>query len=321
MAASPPSAPRFRSGYAALLGRPNAGKSTLLNRLLGQKLAITTPKPQTTRHRLLGIKNLPEAQIVFLDTPGVHEATKPLNRAMVRAAYAALSEADVIVLLVEAGRAAGREEALLVEAASRSAAPAIVAINKIDLARKQGLLPQIAEWSRRLSGAPVVPISALTGDGLDGLVAEIIARLPEGEPFFPPDQITDQPERFFAAEIVREKIFQLTGEEVPYATAVTIESFEEPASRSAAEGEEAQGRDGPGRGLVRISATIHVEKDSQKAIVIGKGGAKLKEIGTQARTGLEAFLGARVHLELWVKVDKNWTRSEREVRHLGYESS
>jgi GTP-binding protein Era len=343
VARPPATSPRFRAGYAALLGRPNAGKSTLLNRLLGQKLAIITPKPQTTRHRLLGIKNLPEAQIVFLDTPGVHEATKPLNRAMVRAAYAAIAEADVIVLLVEAGRAAGREEQLLVEAVGKAEAPVVVAINKIDLARKETLLPQIAEWSKRLAGAPVVPLSALTGDGLDRLVAEIVERLPEGKPFFPPDQITDQPERFFAAEIVREKIFQLTGEEVPYATAVTIDAFEEPASRSAAEGpevsravgaradfdassgtkraEEAQGREGPGRGLVRIGATIHVEKESQKAIVIGKGGAKLKEIGTQARVALEAFLGARVHLELWVKVDRNWTRSERDVRHLGYEPS
>jgi len=294
----------FRAGTVAILGRPNAGKSTLLNRILGQKLAITTPKPQTTRHRILGIWNGKNAQIVFLDTPGVHQAKKALNVAMVRAAFSAMTGADVLVLMVEAGRPEGREEELLVREAVKAKVPIVLAINKVDIVNKALLLPQIEAWSRRLPGAPIVPISALTGDGLPVLLDEILARLPEGSPFYPPDQITDQPERFFAAEIIREKIFQRTGEEIPYACAVTIEDWkEDPASKR-----------------VTISAVIHVEKDSQKAIVIGKGGAKLKAIGTEARLDLEAFLERRVHLSLWVKVDKNWTRDERHVKQLGYES-
>ena len=295
----------FRSGYAAILGRPNAGKSTLLNRILGQKLAITTPKPQTTRHRILGIWNAGNAQIVFLDTPGIHEAKKALNVAMVRAAFAAMSNADVLVLMVEGGEPPGPEEALLLAEARKSKAPIVVAINKVDRIHKGLLLPQIEAWSRRVPGAPIVPISALTGDGVDRLLGEILSRIPQGHPFYPPDQITDQPERFFAAEIIREKIFHHTGEEIPYACAVSIEDWkEDPATKH-----------------VTISAVIHVDKDSQKAIVIGKGGAKLKDIGTDARHELEAFLDRKVHLALWVKVDRNWTRDAREVRVLGYDTS
>ncbi len=293
----------FRSGYAAIVGRPNAGKSTLLNRILGQKLAITTPKPQTTRHRILGIWNAESAQIVFLDTPGIHEARKALNIAMVRAAFAAMNNADVLVLMAEAGEASGAEEALLLAEALKCKVPIVVAINKVDTIHKARLLPQIDAWSGRVPGAPIVPISALTGDGVDLLLGEILARIPEGQPFYPPDQITDQPERFFATEIVREKIFQRTGEEIPYACAVTIEDWKEDPSTK----------------HVTISAVIHVEKESQKGIVIGKGGTKLKEIGTGARLDLEAFLGCKVHLTLWVKVDPNWTRDAREVRVLGYE--
>jgi GTP-binding protein Era len=292
----------FRAGYVALLGRPNVGKSTLLNRLLGQKLAIVTPKPQTTRHRILGIKNLPGAQIVLVDTPGVHEARKAMNRAMVRAALAASTDADVIVALLEGGAEAGPEEETLLQPLREARASLILAINKIDRIKKAALLPQIAAWSERLPGAPVVPISALEGEGVDRLLKEIVERLPEGEPFYPPEQLTDQPERFFASEIVREKIFQLTGEEVPYATAVLVDEFKEADER----------------GIVRIRATIYVEKDSQKAIVIGKGGTKLKEIGSRARRDLEVFLGSKVGLSLWVKVDRNWTRDEKEVRRLGH---
>jgi len=294
----------FRTGTVAILGRPNAGKSTLLNRILGQKLAITTPKPQTTRHRILGIWNGENAQIVFLDTPGVHQAKKALNTAMVRAAFSAMAGADVLVLMVEAGRPEGREEEMLLDEALKTKAPIVLAINKVDVINKSLLLPQIESWSRHIPGVPIVPLSALTGDGVPVLLDEILARLPEGSPFYPPDQITDQPERFFAAEIIREKIFHRTGEEIPYACAVTIEDWkEEPAGKR-----------------VTISAVIHVEKQSQKAIVIGKGGAKLKAIGTEARLDLETFLERRVHLSLWVKVDKNWTRDAREVRLLGYET-
>jgi len=295
----------FRSGTVAILGRPNAGKSTLLNRILGQKLAITTPKPQTTRHRILGIWNGERAQIVFLDTPGIHEATKALNVAMVRAAFSAMANADVLVLMVEAGRREGSEEEMILREALKAKPPVVIAINKVDTIHKERLLPQIEAWSRRVPGAPIVPLSALTGDGVAALLDEILSRLPEGLPLYPPDQITDQPERFFAAEIVREKIFHCTGEEIPYACAVTIEDWkEDPATKH-----------------VTISAVIHVEKNSQKAIVIGKGGAKLKEIGTAARVELESFLGCKVHLALWVKVDRNWTRDAREVRLLGHETS
>ncbi len=294
--------PPFRAGYAALLGRPNVGKSTLLNRLLGQKLAIVTPKPQTTRHRILGIKNLPGAQMILIDTPGVHQARRAMNKAMVRTALSASAEADVIVVLLEAGGEAGPEEEILLRHLQGARASLLLAINKIDRVKKATLLPQIAAWSGRLPDAPVLPICALDGEGVDRLLDAIVERLPEGEPFYPPDQLTDQPERFFVSEIIREKIFQLTGEEIPYATAVLVEEYQEAQER----------------GLVRIRATIYVEKDSQKAIVIGKGGLKLKEIGTRARRDLEAFLGSKVGLSLWVKVDRDWTHDEQEVRRLGH---
>lgn len=292
----------FRTGYVALLGRPNAGKSTLLNVLLGQKLSIITAKPQTTRHRILGIKTLPRAQLLFLDTPGVHKATKAINTAMLRAVRSAIADADVCVVLVIAGDPAGDAEELLVDALGKSSASVIIAPNKIDRVRKEKLLPQIDEWRRRLPAAAIVPISALKSDGTDHLLQEIVARLPEGPALYPADQLTDLNERFFVSEIIREKIFALTGQEVPYATAVTVDEFKEDSKR----------------GLARISATIHVEKNSQKAILIGKGGLKLKEIGTRARRDIETLLGKRVHLSLWVRVDPNWTRDEKEVRRLGY---
>jgi GTP-binding protein Era len=301
---APPEGKEFRAGYAAILGRPNVGKSTLLNALLDQKLAIVTPRPQTTRHRILAVRNLPDAQVVFLDTPGIHESRRPLNAAMVRTALAAMSEAEVVVLMVEAAGVEGEEDEAVLRELSRVSAPIVVALNKIDLVPKKSLLPQMARWSERLPGAPIVPLSALRRERLDALLSEIVARLPEGPPFFPPDQITDQPERFFAAEIIRGKIFQLTGEEVPYASAVTIEEF----------------REDPKRGLVSIRAVIHVEKESQKAIVIGKAGARLKQIGTTAREEIEVLLGSRVFLGLWVKVDPNWTRDERAIQLLGYKA-
>lgn len=292
----------FRTGYVALLGRPNAGKSTLLNVFLGQKLSIITAKPQTTRHRILGIKTLPQAQLLFLDTPGVHKATKAINTAMLRAVRSAIADADVCVVLTVAGDPSGDAEDLLVEALGRSGGSVIIVLNKIDRVRKEKLLPQIDEWRRRLPDAAIVPISALKSDGTDHLLQEIVARLPEGSALYPADQLTDLNERFFVSEIIREKIFGLTGQEVPYATAVTVDEFKE-------------GSEG---GLARISASIHVEKDSQKAILIGKGGLKLKEIGTRARRDIETLLGKKVHLSLWVRVDPNWTRDEKEVRRLGH---
>lgn len=292
----------FRSGYVALVGRPNVGKSTLLNQILGQKLAIITPKPQTTRHRILGIKTLPDAQLLFIDTPGIHKARKALGRTMVRAAMSALADADVIVLLIDAQDADGAREEAILEQITNAREKVVVAINKIDRVPKLSLLPRIDAWSKRLPEAPVVPISALQGDGVDRLLQEILQRTPEGPAFYPPDQITDQPERFFVAEIIREKIYLFTGEEIPYSSAVIVDEFEEV----------------PKRKLARIQATIYVERDSQKAIIIGKGGLKLKEIGSEARKDIEAFLGSRVGLSLWVKVDRSWTRDLREVRRLGY---
>ncbi len=292
----------FRTGYVALLGRPNVGKSTLLNALIGQKLSVITPKPQTTRHRILGIKTLPRAQILFLDTPGVHKARKAINAAMLRAVRSAIADADVCVIMMIAGEPRGDAEEFLVNALGSSNASVIIALNKIDRVRKEKLLPQIDEWRKRLPDAEIVPISALKCDGTDRLLREIEGRLPEGPALYPADQMTDLNERFFAAEIIREKIFALIGEEVPYATAVTVDEF----------------KDDSRRGLARISATIHVEKDSQKAILIGKGGSKLKEIGTRARRDIETLLGRKVHLSLWVRVDPNWTRDEKEVRRLGY---
>ncbi len=317
-----PEGNKFRTGYAAILGRPNVGKSTLLNAFLECKLAIIAARPQSTRHRLIGVKNLPQAQIVFVDTPGIHASSKPLNVAMVRTALAAMSDADVIIVMAEAGKSNGHDEEILLDQLGRVKAPVVVALNKIDLVPKAALLPKMAHWSQRLPGAPIVPISALKLDGLDALLGEIVRRLPEGPPFFPPDQMTDQPERFFAGEIVREKIFELTGEEVPYACAVTIEEFAEVAHK----GKGARDSQGRGRGSkdraererIDIRALIHVEKESQKAILIGKSGARLKKIGTKARQELEVFLGAKVFLGLWVKVDPNWSRDEREIRLLGY---
>ena len=292
----------FRTGYVALLGRPNVGKSTLLNLLIGQKLAIITAKPQTTRHRILGIKNLPQSQILFLDTPGVHKARKAINTMMLRAVRSAIADADVCVVMMIAGERSGDAEDLLVDALGSSSASVIIALNKIDRVRKEKLLPQIDEWRRRLPDATIVPISALKSDGTDRLLQEIVGRLPEGPALYPLDQLTDLNERFFVSEVIREKIFALTGEEVPYATAVTVDEFKEDSKRN----------------LALITATIHVEKDSQKAILIGKGGLKLKEIGTRARRDIETLLGKRVHLSLWARVDPNWTRDAKEVRRLGY---
>ena len=241
----------FRTGYVALLGRPNVGKSTLLNLLIGQKLAIITAKPQTTRHRILGIKNLPQSQILFLDTPGVHKARKAINTMMLRAVRSAIADADVCVVMMIAGDRSGDAEDLLVDALGSSSASVIIALNKIDRVRKEKLLPQIDEWRRRLPDATIVPISALKSDGTDRLLQEIVGRLPEGPALYPLDQLTDLNERFFVSEVIREKIFALTGEEVPYATAVTVDEFKEDSKRN----------------LALITATIHVEKDSQKAIL------------------------------------------------------
>jgi GTP-binding protein Era len=294
-------AENFRCGYIALIGRPNAGKSTLLNRLVGEKLAITSPKPQTTRHRLLGVLHLAGAQLLFLDTPGVLTPKEPLNVSLVQAAFMTLAEADVVVWLVEPRPPDPQDQVLLPHLLALKA-PLVIAINKIDLLDKPRLLPLIAAYHDFFPNSPVVPLSALGGDGLPFLVAEIVQRLPMAPPLFPEEQLTDQTERFLVAEIIRERLFHHTGEEIPYAVAVVIEEFDESRRPE----------------LVSIRAVIYVEKDSQKGIVIGKGGRLLKRVGQEAREEAEELLQARVFLDLWVKVWKNWRRDPRALRQFGY---
>lgn len=291
----------FRCGYIAIIGRPNVGKSTLLNRLVGDKLAITSPKPQTTRYRLLGILHLSGAQLLFLDTPGVLEAKDLLNQSLVQAAMESLAEADVVVWLVEPEPPDSQDRVLL-PALQSLKKPIIVAINKIDLVEKPSLLPLMAAYHDLFPEAPIVPVSALLGDGIPSLITEIVDRLPEAPPLYPEDQLTDRTERFLVAEIIRERLFHHTGEEIPYAVAVEVEEFDESRRPE----------------LVRIRAVIYVEKDSQKGIVIGKGGRLLKKVGQEAREQAERLLGARVFLELWVKVWKNWRRDPRALRHFGF---
>jgi len=296
-----------KSGMVAIVGPPNAGKSTLMNHLLGQKISIVTPKPQTTRNRILGVVNNDEYQIVLLDTPGLHKSRVPLNREMVRIALESLAEVDVVLFLVDISlpvpkKLQEQQEKELAELMQKVRCPAIMVLNKVDLLDKERLLPMIGAYSTLYPFAAVVPISALSGDGTDRLVAEILALLPMGPRYFPEDIPTDATERFLVAEIVREKVFLQTGQEIPYSCAVTIDSFKEETEKQ----------------LVTIHATIVVERDSQKGIVIGKGGAKLKGIGTAARKDIERLLGEKVLLKLWVKVKKKWPEDERFLRELGF---
>jgi GTP-binding protein Era len=292
----------FKCGYIALIGFPNVGKSTLLNRLVGGKLAITSPKPQTTRFRLLGIVNQPEAQLLFLDTPGILSPKGALNETLVQAALTALNEADLVVWLVEP-RLPDPQDKVLLPHLQKLACPLIVGLNKIDTVAKPKLLPLMEAYHELFPDAPVIPVSALKGEGLPELLQEIVGRLPVGPPFYPPDQETEATERFLAAELIRERVLHHVGEEVPYAVAVLVEEFDE--SRRPA--------------LVRIRAVIYVERQSQKGILIGKHGSMLKAIGAEARVAMEDLLDAKVFLELWVKVWKNWRRDPRAIRALGYQ--
>ena len=291
----------LKSGMVAISGPPNAGKSTLLNGLLGQKISIVTPKPQTTRNRIIGILNDPSYQIVMLDTPGLHEAGKPLNLEMVKIAVSSLSEVDVILFLVDISQTVPEKQKKAVEYLEGAACPVILVLNKIDLLKKDQILPMIEMYRNIYPFAAIVPISALKNNGTDVLLQETVRFLPTGPRFYPEDIPTDATERFIVAEIIREKIFFLTGQEIPYSTAVVIESFKEDEERS----------------LVTIHATIVVEKSSQKAIVIGKKGSKLQQIGKSSRQDIEKLLAQRVLLKLWVKVHKNWTRDIRFIRDLG----
>lgn len=292
----------FRSGFVAILGAPNAGKSTLLNRMLGQKISITSKKPQTTRNRILGVVHRTGSQMVFLDTPGIHRAKNPLNTRIVEAALSTLSEVDIVLLMVDAQTPDQPSERLLLDKLSQHRLPVLLALNKIDQVQRPALLSQIERWSGLIPFAAVVPISAKNGEQVDRLMDAMEAALPAGAPFFPPESLTDLPARFIAAEMVREKAIRLTGQEIPYAVAVTIDSFKEEKKS----------------GLIRIHATIHVERDSQKGIVIGRQGTKLKQIGEAARQEIEEMLDTKVFLKLFVRVQKNWTRDTKALRKFGY---
>lgn len=291
---------KFRVGFVAILGRPNAGKSTLVNRLVGQKVAIVTSKPQTTRNRIQGIVTRPEGQIIFIDTPGLHEGTTALNRQMMREVAAALEGIDVLLLMVDASRTLPHADSLLLEKAERFRHKTILALNKVDRVPKPKLLPLLDAFGKAFPFAAMVPISALKGEGCDALVKEILKQLPEGEPYFAEDQVTDQPERFLAGEIIREKAIQLTYHEVPHALAVIVDKYEESPK------------------LLRIHATLHVERDSQKKILIGHKGEMLKKVGTEARKELEKLLGTKIFLETFVKVVPDWRENPSRVRELDW---
>jgi len=292
----------FRCGFISILGRPNVGKSTLFNTLLGDKIAIVSEKPQTTRDRILGVKNVEGGQLIFLDTPGIHEGGSRLSERMVSVAVATGQESDVLLFLVEASDPDLKRDQRMVAAVREGQGTPLLIINKIDLVRKERLLPMIDQYQHLHPFKEIIPVSAMTGEGIDVLIQNILKYLPESDPLYPEEMITDKTERFIVSEIIREKVIQRAYQEVPYSTAVTIESFKEYAEKD----------------LIVIQGTIHVERDSQKKILIGKGGQKLKTVGEAARKDVEAFLGHRVFLELWVRVDKNWTQDPRALDRLGY---
>jgi GTP-binding protein Era len=299
---------KHRAGFAAIVGRPNVGKSTLLNRLLGQKLAIVSHKPQTTRGRILGVVTRPDAQVALVDTPGLHTAKGGLNARMVQQALQTLSDADVALFLIEAGPpAVDSPTRKALEQVRGARKPTLLVINKIDQLPRAQLLPLIARWKDLHDWTDVYPLSALKGENVDGFLDAVIKHLPEAEPMFPAEQWTDVEERDLCAELIREQILRQTGQEVPYSTAVLIEEFDE-SERAV----------GP-KGLVRITATVLAERDSQKAILIGKGGSRLKEIGTRARHEMERLLSAKVFLQLHVRVEPGWTQSTKGLRRAGYE--
>ena len=292
----------FKSGYVAIAGTPNAGKSTLLNRMLGEKISITSKKPQTTRNRILGVLHRPEIQIVFFDTPGVFEAKDKLNVRIVDAALSAVGDADLILVVIDVSHSELNAERFLLKQLQSQTRPVILALNKIDLIDKSHVLKRIDKWSKAYEFEEIVPISARHGIQIDELISAMAGRLPPGPPYFPEDTLTDVTERFIAAELIREQVFRLTGEEIPYATAVTIDTFRE----------KKEGR------LVNIEATIHLERDSQKGMVIGKNGSKLKQIGTRSREQIEQMMGCKIYLKLFVRVQKNWRKDTRAIRRFGY---
>ena len=291
----------MKSGFVALAGRPNAGKSTLLNRLVGQKLAIVSDKPQTTRNRITGVRNFDDGQVVFVDTPGVHRPLHRLNVRMVDAALEALREVDLVTAVVDASEPSGAGDRYVMDIIRHVRQPRVLALNKVDLLQKEQLLPIIERYDRTVGFSDIVPLSALSGDNVDRLERVILSHLPDGAPLYPDDHLTDQPERFFVAELVREQVLQHTRAELPFASAVVVDRFEEADDK----------------GILRLYCTILVERDSQKAIIVGKAGAMIKTIGTAARKELERFFGLRVFLDLHVKVRPDWREDERALDELG----
>jgi GTP-binding protein Era len=292
----------FHSGFVAIIGRPNVGKSTLLNRLVGQKIAITSNKPQTTRNRILGIHHFDDGQILFLDTPGIHRARGRLNRYMVEQALGACAEVDLILFLVDATERPGAAEEEILRQLGQRGRPVFLVLNKIDAVHPEKLLPLIDHYARSFAFAEVLPVSGLSGDGVAQLVTSIRQRLPLGPRYYSEEMVTDVSERFIVAELVREQVLRQTRNEVPYGTAVVIEQFSEQ----------------PERNLVVIHATIMVERDSHKGIIVGKGGAMIRTIGKHARHEIERLLGCRVFLELFVRVQPGWTESDRLLKDFGY---
>jgi GTP-binding protein Era len=296
----------FHSGFVSIIGRPNAGKSTLLNALVGEKIAIVTEKPQTTRTRIQGMVNLKAqkgraaGQIVFIDTPGVHKPDSRLNRKMMREIHDALESRDLILLIVDAAEKFGTGDQHVLDLVKKSGGPVFLLLNKVDTLHKEKLLPLMEQYSKLHDFQEIIPISAMQGEGLDVLVDKIVRALPEGPRYFPQDQLTDQPERFLAAEIIREKVLLKTAKEVPYAIAVIVERYEETEK------------------LNRIAAAIYCEREGQKGILIGKRGERLKEIGTAARLELERLLGKKIFLELFVKVKSGWRQSAAFVEELDW---
>jgi GTP-binding protein Era len=291
-----------KTGFVSFIGRPNAGKSTLLNRLVGTKLAIVSDKPQTTRNRILGVKNYPDAQVIFLDTPGIHRPLHRMNVRMVDAAKDTISEVDILGLVVDAPERGGKGHDYVMDLARHAKVPVFLILNKIDLMKRTRLLPIIADYDKTGIFAEIIPVSAETGENIDTLERVIIDRLPEGEAMYPPDYLTDQPERFLAAEIVREKVLQFTRDEIPFSTAVIVEKFQEP--------------DGP-NGTLELYCTILVDRDSQKPIVVGRAGEMIKKIGIAAREDLERFFQSHVFLDLHVRVKSEWREDDRALKDMG----
>jgi GTP-binding protein Era len=296
-----PNEPKHRSGFVAIIGRPNVGKSTFMNRILGEKVAIMSPKAQTTRNKINGIYTQPDAQIVFVDTPGIHKPQNELDEYMDQAALSTLNQVDAVLFMVAADEEPGRGDKWILNELEKVKSPVYLLINKIDLVHPDDLLPLITEYSKMRDFSEIFPISATMGNNVDDLLTKLIADLPEGPQYYPDDELTDHPEYFVVGELIREKILELSHDEVPHAVAVVVERMKDYVG-----------------GKLQIEANIFVERPGQKAIIIGKGGSMLKQIGIKARRDIETLLGEKVNLKLWVKVQKNWRDNNAYLRTLGY---